>query len=130
MKNHPNTKPPADLQKALAADPKAKALWRGLTPIARRDFISWITGAKQAETRKRRVRVACSKLLSGQRRPCCYAVVPMKLYKALGDSPKAKAKWSKLTSIEKRDFIDWINSAKKPEINKQRIQKICDQLSN
>jgi hypothetical protein len=29
---------PTDLRKALAATPTAKAQWRGLTPIARRDF--------------------------------------------------------------------------------------------
>jgi hypothetical protein len=37
---------PTDLRKALAAAPKAKAQWKDLTPIARRDFISWIDSAK------------------------------------------------------------------------------------
>ena len=30
-------------------------------------------------------------LVSGKRRPCCYAIVPMNLYKALAANPKAKA---------------------------------------
>jgi len=40
---------PTDLRKALAATPTAKAQWRDLTPIARRDFISWIDSSKQPE---------------------------------------------------------------------------------
>src|SRR5207244_11035627 len=50
---------PADLQKALAAAPKARALWSNITPISRRDWIHWITSAKQRETRARRIKNAC-----------------------------------------------------------------------
>src|SRR5438477_193652 len=46
---------PADLRKALAAAPMARVQWSDLTPIARRDFISWIDSAKQPETRRRRI---------------------------------------------------------------------------
>jgi hypothetical protein len=60
---------PPDLGKTLAATPDAKARWNELTPIARRDFTSWIESAKQPETRKHRVEVACSKLVAGERRP-------------------------------------------------------------
>ena len=60
---------PTDLRKALAADPVAKAKWRDLTPIARRDFISWIDAAKQPETRRRRIEKAGSMLAAGKRRP-------------------------------------------------------------
>src|SRR3954447_26271455 len=43
---------PTDLHKALAtADPKARALGSDITPNARRDWIHWITSAKQVETR-------------------------------------------------------------------------------
>ena len=37
---------PTDLRKALAATPMAKAQWSDLTPIERRDFISWMDSAK------------------------------------------------------------------------------------
>jgi hypothetical protein len=64
---------PADLRKALAAaSPKARALWLDITPIARRDWIHWITSAKQPETRVRRIKNACSMLAGGKRRPCCF----------------------------------------------------------
>jgi len=46
---------PADLRKVLAASARTKAQWDGLTPIGRRDFVSWIESAKQPQTRKRRV---------------------------------------------------------------------------
>jgi len=64
---------PADLRKALAAGhPKARALWSDVTPIARRDWIHWITSAKQPETRARRIKNACSMLAGGKRRVCCF----------------------------------------------------------
>src|SRR5436309_14348250 len=63
---------PADLRKALAAAPKARALWSDITPIARRDWIHWITSAKQPETRARRVGNACAMLAAGKRRVCCF----------------------------------------------------------
>ena len=123
------TEVPTDLRKALAANPKAKAQWSDLTPISRRDFITWIQSAKQAETRNRRVEIACSKLVAGQRRPCCYAVVPMNLYKALGANPKAKTIWSSLTPNERRDFSDWVEEPKESNARKLRIEKACNILA-
>jgi len=69
----PEPEVPADLRKALAgAAPKARALWTDITPIARRDWIHWITSAKQPETRARRIKNACSMLAAGKRRVCCF----------------------------------------------------------
>ena len=42
---------PADLRKALVAAPKARKLWSDITTVARRDWVHWITSAKQPETR-------------------------------------------------------------------------------
>ena len=116
---------PTDLRKALAAAPKTKAQWSDLTPIARRDFISWIDSAKQTETRKRRVARACDMLATGKRRPCCYAIVPFNLYETLKATPKAKARWSDLTPDARRDFISWIDSAEQPDARNRRIDKAC-----
>ncbi len=64
---------PAALRQALAAaGPKARTTWADITPMARRDWIHWITSAKQEETRARRLATACSMLASGKRRPCCF----------------------------------------------------------
>ena len=120
---------PTDLRKALAATPMAKAQWRDLTPIARRDFISWIDSAKQPETRRRRIEKACSMLAAGKRRPCCYSIVSFNLYTVLATTPRAKAQWSDLTPIERRDFISWMDSAKQPETHKRRIEKACVMLA-
>jgi uncharacterized protein YdeI (YjbR/CyaY-like superfamily) len=119
----------ADLRKALAAAPKANAQWSDLTPIARRDFLNWIDSAKQPETRKRRIERTCDMLATGKRRPCCYAIVPFTLYKALKAAPKAKAQWSELTPDARRDFIGWIDSAKQPETRNLRIGKTCALLA-
>lgn len=120
---------PADLRKVLAAAPSAEAAWKGLTSIGRRDFISWIDSAKQPETRKRRVESVPSRLASGKRRPCCYAVVPMDLYRALGTDPSAKAQWSDLTANEKRDFSDWVESSDDKATRKTRIEEARVMLS-
>jgi hypothetical protein len=63
---------PEDLMKALDLDQNAHALWKAITPMARWDWIRWIRATKQAETRKRRIVVACSKLNKGMKRPCCF----------------------------------------------------------
>lgn len=63
---------PADLRKALAAEPKALALWEDITPLARNEFICWVENAKQIETRNRRIQRTCEELLEGKRRPCCW----------------------------------------------------------
>lgn len=116
---------PKELIDALAAEPDLQAKWDGLTDIGRRDFITWIETAKKEETRLKRVDVAIDKLRKGQKRPCCYAVVPMDLYKALGDNPEAKAAWSKLSADEKRDFSDWVEFSENKEIRKVRVADAC-----
>ena len=67
---------PADFKKALLADSKALATWKDITPLAQNEWICWVTSAKQAETRSRRIRVGLSKLRGGMRRPCCWAGCP------------------------------------------------------
>lgn len=63
---------PADLRRALAAAPKARAQWSAITPAARRDWILWITSARRPETRARRIAGACDMLAGGKRRVCCF----------------------------------------------------------
>jgi hypothetical protein len=68
----PEPRVPVDLRKALAVTPKARVVWSDITPIARRDWIAWITSAKQSDTRARRIQNACEMLASGKRRVCCF----------------------------------------------------------
>ena len=68
----PEPKVPADLRKALAGNAAAKATWADITPVARRDWIAWVTSGKKAETRAKRIATACDKLAAGMRRACCF----------------------------------------------------------
>lgn len=68
----PEPRVPADLRTALAAAPAARMQWSSLTPVARRDWIQWITSGKKAETRARRISNTCDMLASGKRRACCF----------------------------------------------------------
>jgi uncharacterized protein YdeI (YjbR/CyaY-like superfamily) len=64
---------PNDLRKAILADKNMLAMWQDITPLARNEWICWVTSAKKQETRERRIAVGQSKLNSGMRRPCCWA---------------------------------------------------------
>lgn len=64
---------PLDLKVALLANPKALTIWEDITPLARNEWVCWVTSPKQPETRIRRIKVGISKLKSGMRRPCCWA---------------------------------------------------------
>lgn len=61
-----------DLKKALSSSPKAEALWKDITPIARWDWIRWIRAVKTPETRQKHIGVMLDKLNKGMRRPCCF----------------------------------------------------------
>lgn len=63
---------PSDLRAALTADPEALALWEDLTPLARNEWICWVTSFKKDETRKEHVLRTVSELKEGMRRPCCW----------------------------------------------------------
>lgn len=67
---------PADLRKALVANPKALATWTDITPLARNEWICWIESAKKQETRVKRIAWGCSNLEEGKRRPCCWPGCP------------------------------------------------------
>lgn len=67
---------PADLRRALIADPAARAKWEDVTPLARNEWICWTISVKKLETRKQHVERVCSELKEGMRRPCCWAGCP------------------------------------------------------
>jgi len=71
-KEWPEPKVPTYLKNALTAAPQAQNVWKEITPMARWEWIRWIRSTKNAETRQRRIEVACSKLKAEKRRPCCF----------------------------------------------------------
>ena len=78
-------KVPADLQKALG-DKTARAAWESLTPLARNEWICWVTFVKKEETRKEHVQRVVSQLKEGKRRPCCWIGCPHRKDKAVSRS--------------------------------------------
>ena len=68
----PETRVPIDLEKALKATARTQEAWLDITPMARRDWILWITTARKLETRGHRIEKACDMLASGKRRVCCF----------------------------------------------------------
>ena len=70
--NWPEPDVPADFQSALADAPDLVEVWKGITPMARWEWVRWINATKNLETRERRVEVGISKLRGGKRRPCCF----------------------------------------------------------
>ena len=63
---------PQDIRTALAAHVAAHAQWETLTPLARNEWICWVTFVKKSETRKDHITRLISELTKGKRRPCCW----------------------------------------------------------
>ncbi|HEX8578832.1 MAG TPA: YdeI/OmpD-associated family protein [Allosphingosinicella sp.] len=67
---------PDDLRDALLAEPAAAAAWRGITPLARNEWICWVQSPKKPETRVKRIAWGIENLRDGKRRPCCWPGCP------------------------------------------------------
>src|SRR5438105_8882585 len=56
--------------------------------------------------------------------------VPADLRQALAAAhPKARAIWADITPVARRDWIQWIESAKREETHLKRIESACDMLA-
>jgi uncharacterized protein YdeI (YjbR/CyaY-like superfamily) len=62
-----------DFKKSIISDKKIFSLWQDITPLARNEWICWVTSGKKIETRNIRIEKAISKMREGMRRPCCWA---------------------------------------------------------
>ena len=67
---------PADLKAALDRDPALLARWSDLTPLARNEWICWMTSAKKQDTRDAHFTRLKEEILAGKRRPCCWPGCP------------------------------------------------------
>jgi uncharacterized protein YdeI (YjbR/CyaY-like superfamily) len=67
---------PQDIRSTLETRKSLCALWQEITPLARNEWICWVTQAKKEETRERRLRIMVDKLTKGDKRPCCFAGCP------------------------------------------------------
>ncbi|MFW0837543.1 MAG: YdeI/OmpD-associated family protein [Candidatus Komeilibacteria bacterium] len=67
---------PHDLKKVLLANPGVLQKWNSLTPLARNEWICWITIVKKDETRKKHLIRLCADMRQGKKRPCCWPGCP------------------------------------------------------
>ncbi len=67
---------PADMTLSLTTPSGAHTAWQDITPLAKNEWICWVTSAVKPETRERRIRIMKEQLLAGKRRPCCWAGCP------------------------------------------------------
>jgi hypothetical protein len=79
----------SDLREALTADSKALTQWESLTPLARNEWICWVTLVKKEETRTEHVTRTISELKEGMRRPCCWLGCIHRKDKAISPSVQA-----------------------------------------
>ncbi len=87
LEQEPEPELPSDFAQALATAPESQATWNATTTIARIDWIHWITSAKQAKTRTKRINDACDMLASGKKRVCCFD--PSGFYSKSFSAPQA-----------------------------------------
>jgi len=59
---------PDDFAAALGHRPRAKAVYDGFSPSARREYLEWVVEAKRAETRAKRIAQAVEWLAEGKKR--------------------------------------------------------------
>lgn len=92
-------KVPKDLRRSLESSPIAFANWESLTPLARNEWICWVTFVKKDRTRKEHITRTISELKRGKRRPCCWIGCIHRTDKLLSPSVQAmlKKSGSKLT---------------------------------
>jgi hypothetical protein len=83
----PEPEVPPDLAEALDSLSGARSTWEATTTLARVDWIHWITSARQAKTRAKRVNDAFAMLKAGKKRVCCFD--PSGYYSKAFSAPEA-----------------------------------------
>jgi uncharacterized protein YdeI (YjbR/CyaY-like superfamily) len=79
---------PIDLRRALASNQAVMAIWESLTPLARNEWICWVTLVKKERTRQEHIKRTVSELKAGKRRPCCWMGCIHRKDKAISPSVK------------------------------------------
>ncbi|GAB4148871.1 MAG: hypothetical protein OHK0017_12030 [Patescibacteria group bacterium] len=78
---------PDDIAKALNSNVLVLEKWNSLTPLARNEWICWVTIVKQQKTRDEHISRLLEEVGEGEKRPCCWPGCPHR-------RPKS-AKWFK-----------------------------------
>ena len=67
---------PEDVEKALKTDEELLDKWNAITPLARNEWVCWVTIVKKDETRQEHIVRMQEDLLKGEKRPCCWPGCP------------------------------------------------------
>lgn len=67
---------PKDMRAALDGSARVRDAWNALTPLARNEWICWVTIVKKAETRAAHLKRLQADLKAGKKRPCCWPGCP------------------------------------------------------
>lgn len=67
---------PEDMAKTVSQDMTLMSLWNGLTPLARNEWICYVTIVKKPETRVGHIDRMKTDILKGKKRPCCWPGCP------------------------------------------------------
>jgi len=67
---------PDDLKNALSANLEVLEKWDNLTPLARNEWICWVTIVKKQETRDEHIIRLIEEVGEGEKRPCCWPGCP------------------------------------------------------
>jgi uncharacterized protein YdeI (YjbR/CyaY-like superfamily) len=67
---------PDDLEKVLLSNQDVLEKWNALTPLARNEWICWVTIVKKQETREEHLECLCEDIRNGKKRPCCWPGCP------------------------------------------------------
>ena len=67
---------PDDMSEALLSNEKMAEAWNALTPLARNEWICWVTIVKKAETRLEHIERLRGDMGAGKKRPCCWPGCP------------------------------------------------------
>lgn len=67
---------PHDIQEVLLAHPEIIDTWNALTPLARNEWICWVTIVKKPETKAAHIERLYSDISDGKKRPCCWPGCP------------------------------------------------------
>jgi uncharacterized protein YdeI (YjbR/CyaY-like superfamily) len=67
---------PKDLNTALKTNKLLLTTWQTLTPLAKNEWICWLTYVKKPLTRQQHLSRLTNDLKQGKRRPCCWPGCP------------------------------------------------------
>jgi hypothetical protein len=79
---------PPDMRHILFGSSQARAVWESLTPLARNEWICWVTSVKQQQTRQEHLARLIEDLSAGKRRPCCWLGCTHRTDKPMSTSQK------------------------------------------